>query len=92
LIVDNYKIKIMSYPTQPAAPVIEKQNPFYITNNSSYGTNWQSAGNQSFGALKADDSPLWRQTVSIRNLTFRVSKILLLKTPRRPLNTKFLGR
>ncbi len=54
----------MSYPTAPVAPVIEEQNPFYITNNSTYGTHWQSANNQGFGALKNDDTPLWRQTVS----------------------------
>lgn len=54
----------MSYPTAPVAPVIEQQNPFYITNNSAYGTHWQSANNEGFGALKNDDTPLWRQTVS----------------------------
>ena len=46
---------------------IESQNPFYITNNSSYGTAWQSAGNQNFGALNNDDIPQWKQVVSIKH-------------------------
>ena len=36
---------------------IEKRNPFYITNNSAYGSAWQSAGNKAFGALNSDDIP-----------------------------------
>ena len=43
---------------------IESQNPFYITNNSAYGTAWQSANNESFGALNNDDIPLYKQVVS----------------------------
>ena len=45
---------------------VESQNPFYITNNSAYGTAWQSANNQCFGALNNDDIPLYKQVV--RNL------------------------
>ena len=44
---------------------VESQNPFYITNNSAYGTAWQSAGNQCFGALNNDDIPLYKQVVSL---------------------------
>ena len=43
---------------------IEEQNPFYMTNNGDYGTAWQSAGNQSFGATNNDDIPLYKQVVS----------------------------
>ena len=43
---------------------VESQNPFYLTNNSSYGTAWQSANNQNFGALNNDDIPLYKQVVS----------------------------
>ena len=39
---------------------IESQNPFYMTNNNDYGTAWQSAGNQNFGALNNDDIPLYK--------------------------------
>ena len=43
---------------------IESQNPFYLTNNGNYGTAWQSAGNQNFGATNNDDSPQYKQVVS----------------------------
>ena len=45
---------------------IESQNPFYITNNSTYGTAWQSAGNQLHGALNNDDVPQYKTVVSSR--------------------------
>ena len=57
---------------------IESQNPFYITNNSAYGTAWQSANNESFGALNNDDIPLYKQVVSLFEIfadkAFRVSE------------------
>lgn len=39
---------------------LENKNPFYTTNNSAYGSAWQSAGNKSFGALNSDDIPQYR--------------------------------
>ena len=64
---------------------IESQNPFYITNNSSYGTAWQSAGNQLHGALNNDDVPQYRAVVRLIShinilLRFRVIVNLLSKT------------
>ena len=47
---------------QPKA--IESQNPFYITNNSLYGTAWQSAGNKMHDALNNNDVPQYKTVVS----------------------------
>ena len=43
---------------------LEEINPFYTTCNQDYGSAWQSAANQGFGALNNDDVPLYKQVVS----------------------------
>ena len=53
---------------------LEEQNPFYMTNNGDYGTHWQSAANQSFGALNNDDIPLYKQVVSNFGLRARQNR------------------
>ena len=45
-------------------PKLAECNPFYITNNKLYGTQWQSADNQGFDTMKSADIPLYRATVS----------------------------
>ena len=43
------------------------ENPFYMTNNKVYGTNWESTSGQN--PLKCDEIPIYSDIVSTRTST-----------------------
>ena len=55
-------------------PALKEENPFYMTNNKQYGTQWQSANNQGYGTLNDKDIPQYRDIVSQSSLLFCIQK------------------